>query len=345
MKVASCTKLITSIAAMQCVERGLIGLDDSVFPHLPELAALEIVTSPDEGKTLEYAKPKGFITIRQLLTHSSGLAYDGLSPLILAHRKAKGLPEPKSYPNQGTVAECYSSPMVFEPGQGWIYSPGLDWAGHLVRRLNNNITLEEYFVENIFKPAGAPAPYPTFNLSAHPDLKARLFECATRTPEGGLAPVEAPFGDLPKDEHGGSGLALSTQHYLAVLADLLSDNSKILKQDTIKDLLSPQFAANSPSEKMLAAFAQIYAPMTGGEVGIEGVNYALGGFCMTKGAKEASVPPGTVSWWGFTNPVWQINKEKGVAGFAGFQHLPPGDPQLVAVDGVFWKEFWETFAS
>jgi CubicO group peptidase (beta-lactamase class C family) len=344
MKVASCTKLITSIAALQCVERGLIGLDDSVFDVLPELAKLEIIGSPDGGQTLTFEKPKKPITIRQLVTHSSGLAYDGLSPLIVAHRKNQGLTESASYPISGTVAECYSNPLAFEPGEGWIYGPGLDWAGQLVRRLNNNITLEQYFVENIFKPAGAPAPYPTFNLSAHPSLKDNLLECATRTAEGGLESVFAPFGDVPKDEHGGSGLALTTGHYLAVMADLLKDeDSKLLRQDTITALFTPQFLPNSPSTTMLLQWSLIFAPMTGGEVGMDGVNYGLGGLVLTKGAPAVNIPEGTLMWGGYTNPVWQINRNKGVAGWIGVQQLPPSDPQFVALGNVFWKEFWSTF--
>jgi CubicO group peptidase (beta-lactamase class C family) len=294
MKVASCTKLITSIAALQCVERGLIGLDDSVFDVLPEVAKLEIISSQDNGQTLTFTKPKKPITVRQLITHSSGLAYDALSPLIVAHRRQQGLPESASYPISGTVAECYSNPLVFEPGEGWIYGPGLDWAGQLVRRLNSNISLEEYFVENILKPAGAPPPYPTFNLSAHPDLKDRLFECANRTAEGGLEPVIAPFGDEPKDEHGGSGLSLATAHYLAVQADLLSDNSKLLRQDTITALFSPQFLPNSAPARMLDQWSLIFSPMTGGEVGMDGVNYGLGGLLLTKGAPVVNIPPMTL---------------------------------------------------
>jgi CubicO group peptidase (beta-lactamase class C family) len=97
MKVASCTKLITSIAALQAVDRGLIGLDDSVFDILPEVAAFEVIGSDDGGKTLNYTKANKPITIRQLVTHSSGLCYDALSPLIMAHRAQKGSTEPMGY--------------------------------------------------------------------------------------------------------------------------------------------------------------------------------------------------------------------------------------------------------
>ena len=343
MKVASCTKLITSIAALQCVERGLIGLDDSVSDVLPELAAFEVISSDDGGNTLNYTKANKPITIRQLVTHSSGLCYDALSPLIMAHRKQKGLTEPMGYPISGTVAECYSNPLAFHPGEGWVYGPGLDWAGQLVRRLNNNVSLEEYFVENIFKPAGAPAPYPTFNLSEHQDLKDDLLECATRTPEGGLEAIFAPFGDMPKDEHGGSGLALTTQHYLAVMADILSDDGKLLKKETKDGMFTGQLEPGSAAQKGLEAWSLIFSPMTGGEVGMPGVNYGLGGLLLTEGAKKVSIPKNTLMWGGFTNPVWQINRDKGIAGWIGVQQLPPGDPAFVALGNIFWKDFWSTF--
>lgn len=72
------------------MDRGLIGLDDSVFDVLLEVAALEVIGSDDGRKTLRYTKANKPITIRQLVTHPNGLCYDALSPLIMAYRAQKG---------------------------------------------------------------------------------------------------------------------------------------------------------------------------------------------------------------------------------------------------------------
>jgi CubicO group peptidase (beta-lactamase class C family) len=298
--VASCTKLITTIAALQTVEKGLIGLDDSVFKVLPELAELQIISSPDDGKTLSYTKPKKVITLRHLLTHTSGLAYDGLSPLLMAWRAERGQ-ESMGYPTSGTVPECYSTPLLFEPGEGWVYSPSLDWAGYLVCRLNGNTTLEQYFTDNIFKIVGRSAPFPTFNLSKHPEMKAQLVAAGERTPEGRLKAAIAPFGDKPLDEHGGSGLALRVGDYLAVEGDLVSESPKLLRSDTITAMFSPQFLPGSGAEIGLKAFSMIWSPLLGNVIP-EGVNHGLGGLLLTKYSEESGIPAFTLAWGGFTNP-------------------------------------------
>jgi CubicO group peptidase (beta-lactamase class C family) len=84
MWVASCTKLMTSICALQLVERGKLTLDDPVYSHIPELKYFEIFESFDnEGKPveIEHTKP---INLRTLLTHTSGLTYNVLHPNLIA---------------------------------------------------------------------------------------------------------------------------------------------------------------------------------------------------------------------------------------------------------------------
>jgi hypothetical protein len=125
------------------------------------------------------------------------------------------------------------------------------------------------------------------------------------------------------------------------MADLLNDDSKLLRQDTITALFTPQFLPNSAPAVALTQWSLIFAPMTGGEVSMGGVNYGLGGLILTEGS--SFIPKNTLMWGGFTNPVWQVNREKGVAGWIGVQQLPPNDPQFVALCAIFWKEFWSTF--
>lgn len=288
-----------------------------------------------------YTKPTNVITLRHLLTHSSGLAYDLLSPLLMAWRAEHGQGS-LSYPHDSTIPECYGTPLLFEPGEGWLYGGGVDWASVIVRRLNGNISLEQYFIEHIWKPVGRPAPFPIFDLNKHPEYKARLVACGNRNAAGVLENVVAPFGENGKDEHGGSGLNLTVPDYMAVLADLISDSPKLLKPETIAEMLKPQLAPGSAAEIGLNAWSLVWAPMTGGVVA-EGVNYGIGGLLLTKDVEAAGIPADTLIWSGFTNPVWQLNKEKGVAAFFATQILPPGDPATVELIGKFFKDFWAKY--
>lgn len=116
--IASCTKLLTSICALQQVEKGLVDLDEDISRFLPEFKDPQIITedsSHEDGYVLTPAKNK--VTLRQLLTHTSGVGYFFMSPLIATWRDKVG---PSQEELQGLVAKTYDAPLLFEPGQGWV---------------------------------------------------------------------------------------------------------------------------------------------------------------------------------------------------------------------------------
>jgi len=88
--IASCTKLLTTVAALQCVEKGLLSLDTDVSDILHEWKTSEILTGFDESGEPQLSKATNTITLRQLLTHSSGMGYDFLSPELAKWRRWRG---------------------------------------------------------------------------------------------------------------------------------------------------------------------------------------------------------------------------------------------------------------
>jgi CubicO group peptidase (beta-lactamase class C family) len=144
MWVASCTKLITSICALQLVERGKLTLDDPVYNHIPELKDFKILESFDsEGKPVQaqHTKP---ITLRTLLTHTGGLTYSVLHPKLLAWLAYHG-----RQPGAGArLLQRYDSPLTFEPGESWMYGPRIDCAGLLIECVTG-LSLEEYMRLNL----------------------------------------------------------------------------------------------------------------------------------------------------------------------------------------------------
>ena len=120
--MASMTKLITTIAALQLVERGRVRLDQDVAPQLPVLAAQPILTSfGDDGVPLLKPRRKP-ITLRQLLTHSFGGVYGFLSGDIARYRRHLGIDGAQGT----TVDELFATPLLYEPGDSWTYGGGLD---------------------------------------------------------------------------------------------------------------------------------------------------------------------------------------------------------------------------
>ena len=115
-QIASMTKAVTSLAAMQLVERGLLSLDEPIAPILPELAHPEVLTGFDgDGKAI-VEPAKTAITLRHLLTHTSGFGYAFTTGDMA---KAQGKVPPAS------IASI-TTPLMFEPGTDWLYGVSTD---------------------------------------------------------------------------------------------------------------------------------------------------------------------------------------------------------------------------
>jgi len=140
--IASMTKPVTSVAVMQLVEAGKVKLDEPAATYLPELAAVQVL----EGGALR--APKGPITVRQLLTHTSGFGYEFLNA-DLHDYAAKG-----KIPSAFTGGDGFmKAPLVFDPGARWEYGINTDWLGRLVEKVSGQ-TLEAYFRQHVFAPLG-----------------------------------------------------------------------------------------------------------------------------------------------------------------------------------------------
>ena len=129
--LASATKLLTTIAALQCVEDGLLSLTGDISSFAPELAAKQVLTGfAEDGETPLLEPQARPITLEMLLTHSSGAVYDFMDPRLGRWReKFEPRPADPDAIGQMMVEELLTSPLVFQPGAGWMYGPGLDWAG------------------------------------------------------------------------------------------------------------------------------------------------------------------------------------------------------------------------
>lgn len=234
LKLGSATKLMTSIALLQCVDAGLVGLDEPISRVLPELRGKEILERV-EGSELFTRPSSADITARHFLTHMSGLGYWFTNPLLMKWR-ASGAQK-----DSNRLTEKYDYPLVFEPGGGWLYGVNLDWAGVAVSRLHDGVALEEYMVENIWKRVGRSGPYPTFHLPRRPDYEARLMQAAERTPGGGLKASDGQNFCLHlDDDEGGAGLVATMGDYIAVLQDLVSDAPRLLRPETISKMFEPR---------------------------------------------------------------------------------------------------------
>ena len=179
--IASCTKALTATAALIAVEDGLVGLDDPVGRWLPELAAPQRLAGFDANGQPQLASVRTPITLRRLLT-AGGLAYAFTSALIDRFTSATGL---------NSVADAGKFPLVFEPGEGWVYGTGIDWTGQLIAAAAGE-PFESFLRRRVLTPLGMSDT--GFFPSA--EQKGRLASMHARLPDGGVTPI--PFG-MPEE--------------------------------------------------------------------------------------------------------------------------------------------------
>src|SRR4051794_4501839 len=147
-RIASMTKAITSVAAMQLVEQGKLSLDAPVPDIDPALARPQVLEGFDATGAPKLRPAKRPITLRHLLTHTAGFTYSIWSEPMLRYEKVTGSP---------FVGTCetaaLNAPLVFDPGDRWEYGINIDWVGRAVEKVSGQ-SLEVYFREHIFGPLG-----------------------------------------------------------------------------------------------------------------------------------------------------------------------------------------------
>src|SRR5262245_45000545 len=147
-RIASMTKAVTSVAAMQLVEQGKLQLDQPIGGILPELSAPQVLEGFDDAGAPRLRPAKRPITLRQLLTHTAGFGYEFLNADMIRYVKASGTPSGST----GKLASL-RLPLVFDPGERWEYGINIDWAGRAVEAVSG-VPLEVYFREHILGPLG-----------------------------------------------------------------------------------------------------------------------------------------------------------------------------------------------
>jgi CubicO group peptidase (beta-lactamase class C family) len=341
--IASCTKLIATIAALQVVERGLVGLDDPMDSILPELASQPILEQKDDGTFTLHEATKS-ITLRQLLTHTSGATYDWASAKLIAWRISRD--ETPFILEDGDVAKGYAYPRAYEAGESWDYSGGLDWASLLVERITKQ-SFEEYVEANIAKPLAIESF--TWHLSRKPTVAQKIMKFSSRQEDGTLTDGPTPFwaGD-PVGEGGGAGMYANVADYTSVLSDLLKPAPIILRKETVDQMFSPQFSEGSNTLRDLKAHADLsYKPAL--DDSVEGVdaNYGLGGLVLMDDVKRTNYfqPKGTLSWTGLPNLKWSVNRERGLATFFATQVAPWADRKTFDLIARFETAVWQNLTA
>ena len=320
-RIASMTKAITSVAAMQLIEQGRFGLDDPVEKFLPELANLKVFESFDGATGAYRLRPASRApTVRHMLTHTSGLGYPFTSAILRDFRPQPG----ESYP--------FGGPLLFDPGERWHYGTSTDVVGKLVEKTSGQ-SLEDYFHQHIF----APLQMPDTSYNVPQEKAARLVAGQQRAGErmNGAVVLATPQPGLSIPEPvGGGGLASTANDYGRFVRMLLNggalEGARVLKAETVTLMGQNHIGAVSvPALKSALPRSADFSFIADGRD-----KWGLG-FLITTDQVPGKRSPGSLSWGGINNTYFWIDPDRGIAGVILMQYLPFADAKALALYDAF----------
>ena len=322
-RICSMSKPITAVATMILWERGLFNLDDPLYKFIPEFKDVKVMVkdkAQEKGYQLEPAKNP--ITIRQLLSHTSGISYGFFALPVISQCYLDNQISDGFRITNGTIGEMTKRlaqcPLVFQPGTGWQYGLNFDVLGHVVEVISG-MPFDQFLQKNVFDPL-------QMNDTSFfvPENKLdRLMALYSPTPNGTLqkldhqVAVRGLVSDIPSMVYdgdysykgpktyfsGGAGLHSTAADYMRFCQMMLNggelDGKRILSPITVKLITQNHIGEHN---------LDIFPP---------GVKYGLGYAVVVDKAMSGSVTPeGTYSWLGIYNTTFYIDpKHKMIASF------------------------------
>lgn len=330
-RIASMTKAVTSLALMQLVEQGKIGVDDPVSKFLPEMAKLSVFESFD-AKTGEYKlRPAGRpMLVRHAVTHTAGLAYPFTSATWRDFKPKPG----ETYP--------FGGPLLYDPGERWHYSTSIDVVGRLVEVISGQ-KLEDYFRQHIF----APLKMTDTSYNIPPEKAARVVAAQQRKGErfDGEIVLQSPQPGLTiASPIGGGGLTSTASDYGRFVRMFLNggelDGARIVKAETVTLMSRNAIGDVSvPALKVALPRSADFTFINGGRD-----KHSLG-FLITTDQVPGKRSPGSLSWGGINNTFYWIDPSRGIAGVIMMQYLPFADAKALSTYDAFERAVYQTVAA
>jgi CubicO group peptidase (beta-lactamase class C family) len=317
--IASMTKAITATAAMQLVERGKLSLERPATEVVPQLARAQVLDGFDGGGQPRLRAPRRPITLKHLLTHTAGFAYEIWRPEIAQYQQVTDTPGITTCANA-----ALTTPLLFDPGDRWEYGISIDWAGKMVEAVSGQ-TLDRYFQDHIFGPLGMKDT--AFKLGG--SQRARLSAVHQRDDKGTLAPIEFALPENPEFLMGGGGLYGTAPDYLAFAQMIMRggthNGAQVLRRETV-DLMAQNHIGPLEIGAMKTA-----APALSHDVELfPGMSKKWGlSFLITTQALPTGRSAGSLTWAGLANTYFWIDRTRQVCGVFASQVLPFFDPTVV----------------
>jgi CubicO group peptidase (beta-lactamase class C family) len=318
-RIASMVKLLTSVAALQLVERGRLKLDEPAGMIDPALASPQILSGFDAKGVPQLHAASKPLTLRHLLTHTSGFSYPLWDANVIRYLKfARGKP---ALPRM---------PLMFEPGTKWAYGGGIDRVGRMVE-IAGGQNLDRYFRDNITGPLGMNDT----GFAITEPQRARQASLHVRGADGRLVPQAFEKLTAPKAASGGGSIYSSAPDYLTLLQALLNGGSfagvNILRPNTVAMMSANQIGT------IEAGTLRTSNPALSNDVDFfpgARLRWGLGHMINIDSVADGR-RAGSLTWAGLFNTYYWIDPTLRIAGVIMMQILPFADHQALKTTREF----------
>jgi methyl acetate hydrolase len=308
-RIASMVKLLTSVAALQLVEQGRLQLDEPAANIDPSLATVEVLTGFDQKGVPQLRAASHPVTLRQLLSHTSGFSYPLWDENVVRYLKAAH--QHRDLPRR---------PLLFEPGSGWAYGGSLDYVGRMVE-IASGQNLDRYFRDHITGPLGMDDT----GFSLNEKQRAREASLHVRETSGVLVPQPLEKQVPQTSFSGGGGIYSTAPDYLTLLQALLNGGSLrgagILQPKTVL-LMAENQIGNLEAGRMKTT-----NPALSNDVDFfpgKRLRWGLGHMINLDPVADGR-RAGSLTWAGLFNTYYWIDPTMGLAGVIMMQILPFAD--------------------
>jgi methyl acetate hydrolase len=326
-RIASMTKPVTSVAVMMLVQEGDIGLDAPVSDYLPAFEDEKVIENFNPADKSYTTRPAARpITIRHLLTHTSGLCYAFSNHTLAA------------LVGSDPGASVTRFPLLHDPGARWTYGESTRVLGTLVEEVAGQ-ALEEFLSERIFVPLGMSDTF--YNVPAQ---KVGRVVTIHRTTEEGL--VETPNGaDVTSPTNGDGGLSSTAADYAKFIQLFLNNgrapNGMRLLSEATVELMGENHIGAVFVEQQPGAVPALSDPFP---LGAGRDKFGLG-FQITAAHNDPFArSPGSMAWAGIFNTEFWIDPARGVGGVLLMQYLPFYDEAAIETLQGFERRVYEGLA-
>lgn len=310
--IASMTKAVTAAGAMQLVEQGKLSLDASIGEVLPDLAAPQVLEGFDESGEPKLRPASKPITLRHLMTHTAGFAYNIWNGDCAQYLEKTGTPNIFSCQNV-----ALKTPIMSDPGTRWEYGINIDFVGKAVEAASGK-RLDAYLRDHMFGPLGMNDT--AFKITDQ--MRQRLVATHARGEDGSLAPIPFEIEQNPEFHMGGGGLYGTAGDYIKFTQMILNkgrgNGNQVLKPETVA-LMGQNHIGDLTIGKMATV-----APMYTNDVDLFpdivkkwGLSFLINDAKTPEGRSA-----GSLAWAGLANTYFWIDPARNVCGVILMQVLP-----------------------